>query len=168
MGTFAQRQLAASSLRHCGSPAPITRDAAISCPLFTLDKILGCLWMFLPRALVRRSPGYLPAVVQLDAVLDPGGLALCSSVSHSPRGLRHIGKDRHALKLNLFSGLCVRFRATPFTSLLSFIFLSGLRLQSLNYWAADSPYPGGLGCSSPFPLSKQPLPGCPNSNTRNE
>jgi hypothetical protein len=25
----------------------------------------------------------------------------------------------------------------PFTSLLSLIFLSGLRLQSLNYWAAD-------------------------------
>ena len=42
--------------------------------------------------LVRRSPGYLPAVEQLDAVFDPGGLAPCSSVSHSPRGLRHIGK----------------------------------------------------------------------------
>ena len=49
--------------------------------------------------LVRRSPGYLPAVGQLDAVFDPGGLALCSSVSHSPRGLRHIGKDRHSPKI---------------------------------------------------------------------
>jgi hypothetical protein len=49
--------------------------------------------------LVRRSPGYLLAVVQLDAVFDPGGLALCSSVSHSPLGLRHFGKDRHAPKI---------------------------------------------------------------------
>ena len=43
MGTFAQRGLAASSLCPCGPPVPITRDAAFSCPLFTLDKILGCL-----------------------------------------------------------------------------------------------------------------------------
>ena len=137
MGTFAQRGLVASSLCLCGSPVPITRDAALSYPLFTLGKILGYLQMIPQELLVRRSPGYLPAVGQLDAVFDPGGLAPCSSVSHSPRGLRHIGKDRHAPKLKLFSGLCVRFRATPFTSLLSFIFLSGSRLQSLNYWAAD-------------------------------
>ncbi len=45
MGTFAQRGLAASSLRPCGSPVPITRDAAFSCPLFILDKILGYLRM---------------------------------------------------------------------------------------------------------------------------
>ena len=38
--------------------------------------------------LVRRLPGYLPAVVQLDAVFDPGVSALCSSLSHSPHGLR--------------------------------------------------------------------------------
>ena len=136
MGTFAQRGLAASSLRHCGSPVPITRDAAISCPLFILDKILGYLRM-ISQELVRRSPGYLFAVVQLDAVFDPGGLAPCLSLSHSPRGLRHIGKDRHAPKMKLFSGLCVRFRATPFTSLLSLNLPSGSRLQSLNYWAAD-------------------------------
>ena len=90
--------------------------------------VLGYLQMIPQGLLVRRSPGYLPAVGQLDAVFDPGGLALCSSVSHSPLGLRHIGKDRHAPKIWLFSGLCVRFRATPFTSLLSLIFLSGLRL----------------------------------------
>ena len=137
MGTFAQRGLAASSLCPCGLPVPITRDAAISCPLFILDKILGYLRMTSRELLVRRSPGYLFAVVQLDAVFDPGGLALCSSLSHSPLGLRHIGKDRHTPKMKLFSGLCVRFRATPFTSLLSFIPLSGSRLQSLNYWAAD-------------------------------
>ena len=60
--------------------------------------------MILPRALVRRSPGYLPAVVQLDAILDPGGLALRSSVSHSPRGLRPFEGDRHAPKIRCSRG----------------------------------------------------------------
>ena len=78
--------------------------------------------------MVRRSPGYLPAVVQLDAVLDPGGLALCSSVSHSPRGLRPFEKDRHApkipysrgyvsdsglLSLHLAALVCLPFRLAP-------------------------------------------------------
>ena len=45
--------------------------------------------------LVRRLPGYLPAVVQLDAVFDPGVSALCSSLSHSPHGLRLFREDRH-------------------------------------------------------------------------
>jgi hypothetical protein len=41
VGTFAQRGLAASSLGHCGTPVPITRDAAISRPLSTLLVVLG-------------------------------------------------------------------------------------------------------------------------------
>ena len=49
--------------------------------------------------LVRRSPGYLPAVVQLDAVLDPGGSASHSSLSCPPPGLRLNGEDRHTPKL---------------------------------------------------------------------
>ncbi len=84
--------------------------------------------MILPRALVRRSPGYLPAVVQLDAVFDPGGLALCSSLSHSPGGLRPFEKDRHApnirysrgyvsdsglLSLHLAALACLPFRLAP-------------------------------------------------------
>ena len=43
----------------------------------------------------RRSPGYLPAVVQLDAVLDLGVSASHSSLSLSPHSLRPIGEDRH-------------------------------------------------------------------------
>jgi len=55
----------------------------------------------IPQGLfVRRSPGYLPAVVQLDAVLDPGVSALCSSLSHSPHGLLPFRKDRHVPKLS--------------------------------------------------------------------
>ena len=49
--------------------------------------------------LVRRSPGYLPAVVQLDAVLDPGGAASRSSLSRPPLGLRLNGEDRPAPNL---------------------------------------------------------------------
>ena len=46
--------------------------------------------------LARRSPGYLPAVVQLDAVCDPGVSASCSSLLlHSPHGLRRFRADRH-------------------------------------------------------------------------
>jgi len=48
---------------------------------------------------VRRSPGYLPAVVQLDAVLDPGGSASRSSLSRSPLGLLLNGEDRPAPNL---------------------------------------------------------------------
>jgi len=49
--------------------------------------------------LARRSPGYLPAVVQLDAVLDPGVSASHSSLSRSPHGLRPAGEDRHVPKI---------------------------------------------------------------------
>ena len=41
MGTFAQRSLLASTLGLCGSPVPITRDAAFPEPLFTLAQVLG-------------------------------------------------------------------------------------------------------------------------------
>jgi len=54
--------------------------------------------------LVRRSPGYLPAVVQLDAVFDPGVSALCSSLSHSPPGLRLFREDRHVPTIQLSRG----------------------------------------------------------------
>jgi hypothetical protein len=54
--------------------------------------------------LVRRSPGYLPAVVQLDAVFDPGVSALCSSLSHSPHGLRLFGGDRPIPKITFSRG----------------------------------------------------------------
>jgi hypothetical protein len=54
----------------------------------------------IPQELLdRRSPGYLPAVVQLDAVLDPGASASHSSLTRSPHGLRPIGEDRHIPKI---------------------------------------------------------------------
>ena len=109
--------------------------------------------------LVRRLPGYLPAVGQLDAVFDPGGLALRSSVSHSPRGLRHSGKDRHAPKIGdsrgyvSDSGLhpsprCARLSSFPARA---FSHYTTGRLTNLTQ--------EGLGDCSPFPLSRQPLPG---------
>ena len=54
--------------------------------------------------LARRSPGYLPAVVWLDAVFDPGGAALCSSLSHLPLGLRPVTKDRHTPNIRVSRG----------------------------------------------------------------
>jgi hypothetical protein len=71
----------------------------------------------IPQELLdRRSPGYLPVVVQLDAVLDPGGAgfalvftAFTAWPAPQWRGSAH--SQNH-----WFSGLRVRFRATPFTS----------------------------------------------------
>jgi hypothetical protein len=49
VGTFAQRGLVASSLCRCGLPVPITRDAALPRPLFTLDEVLGVCNAILPQ-----------------------------------------------------------------------------------------------------------------------
>ena len=55
----------------------------------------------IPQELLdRRSPGYLPAVVRLDAVLGPGVSASHSSFARSPHGLRPTGGDRHGPKIN--------------------------------------------------------------------
>ena len=59
VGTFAQRGLVASSLSLCSSPVPITRDAAVPRPLFTLSVVLGYFRCgpFPQELLARRSPG---------------------------------------------------------------------------------------------------------------
>jgi hypothetical protein len=77
VGTFAQRGLAASQLGHCSTPVPITRDAAIPRPLFSIGRGTRVLPLrsFPQELLDRRSPGYLPVVVRLDAVWDPGAAA---------------------------------------------------------------------------------------------
>ncbi len=56
------------------------------------------------KLLDRRSPGYLPVVGQLDAVLDPGVSASHSSFTRSPHGLRPNGEDRHIPKIIGFRG----------------------------------------------------------------
>jgi len=54
----------------------------------------------IPQELLdRRSPGYLPVVVQLDAVLDPGGSVSRSSIPRSPHGLRPMRQDRQSPKI---------------------------------------------------------------------
>ena len=97
-----------------------------------------------PRAWVRRSPGYSPVVVQLDAVWDPGGSALRSSLARSPRGLRPHGKDQHVPNIRWFSGLWVRFRATPFTSLRSLVLLPAFAFSRYATERLTRPYSGGL------------------------
>jgi len=87
--TFARRGLDASSLGRCGSPVPITCDAAISPPSFYIGRGTRVLALRIsPRALARRLPGYLPIVVHLDAVLDPGVVSLHSSLLRTSLGLR--------------------------------------------------------------------------------
>ena len=63
----------------------------------------------------------------------------------------------------LFSGLCVRFRATPFTSLLSLICPWPFsRPDSYTTERLTKPYSGGPGAHRhAFPLNRQPLPGYP-------
>ena len=90
MGTFAQRGLAASLLDHCGTPVPITRDAAIPPPSVYIGRGTRVLPLrSIPQELLaRRLPGYLPVVVWLDAVLDPGVAETDSSLPSAPHGLR--------------------------------------------------------------------------------
>ena len=83
--------------------------------------------------LARRLSGYLPANVAARCYLRyreigfaPVPIALTAWPTTNWKGSSHS-------KNPLFSGLRVRFRATPFTSLHSRIFLSGFRLQSLYY-----------------------------------
>jgi hypothetical protein len=59
----------------------------------------------IPQELLdRRSPGYLPAVAWLDAVLDPGVSALHSSLARSPPGLLLFEGDRHSPKIQFSRG----------------------------------------------------------------
>ena len=59
----------------------------------------------IPQELLdRRSPGYLPAVAWLDAVLDPGVSALHSSLPRSPLGLLLFEGDRHSPNIQYSRG----------------------------------------------------------------
>jgi hypothetical protein len=111
--------------------------------------------------LVRRSPGYLPAVARLDAVLDPGVPASRSSLTRSPHGLRPDGEDRHNPKILgsrgyvSDSGLHPSPRRTRLTM---------PQAHTCGRYATERltrPYSGGLVRLTRFPLNRQPLPGCP-------
>ena len=117
----------------------------------------------IPQELLdRRSPGYLPAVVQLDAVLDPGVSASHSSLTRSPHGLRPTGEDRPVPKhpgsrgYVSDSGLHPSPRRTRVSSLPACAF-SRYSTERLT-----RPYSGGLVRFSAFPLNRQPLPGYPS------
>jgi hypothetical protein len=116
----------------------------------------------IPQELLdRRSPGYLPALARLDAVLDPGVSASRSSLSRPPHGLRLNGEDRHYPKMNgsrgyvSDSGLHPSPRRTRLTL---------PQDHALGRYASERltrPYSGGLVRPSHSPLNRQPLPGCP-------
>ena len=140
MGTFAQRGLAASSLGHCGTPVPITCDAAIPTPSFHIGRgTRGTTGTLLPKSLGTSLAWLLACLRVARCCLGPP--VTRSSIARVPHGLRLHGKDRHHTKMKgsrgyvsdsglhawpapawkgsaphqneRFSGLRVRFRATP-------------------------------------------------------
>ncbi len=88
-------RLLATPLRLTG-PHPSRRGHLLPSSYIGQDTRVLPLRMIPQELLDRRPTGYLPAVVQLDAVFDPGASASCSSLSHSPPGLRLFEKDRPA------------------------------------------------------------------------
>ena len=153
MGTFAQRGLAASSLDHCGTPVPITCDAAIPPPSVYIGRGTRVLPLRLipQEPLTRRSPGYLLVVVRLDTVLDPGDVDDRSSSTRPSRGLRQTREDQPIPKIQRFSELCFRFRATPFISPHSLLFPSLFRFSHFTTGRLTRPYPGRLARSMRVP-----------------
>lgn len=94
---FIARPLQLSGLHHLRRGHPT--------PSFNIDRGTRVLPLrFSPRALDRRSPGYLPAMVPLDAVFDSGVVALHLSLSRSSLGLRPSGRDRPIPKIKQFLG----------------------------------------------------------------
>jgi len=162
VGTFAQRGLAASSLRPCGSLVPITRDAAISCPLFILDKILGYFHC-------SRFPKGSLVVARLVTCLP-----LCSSMLSSTPGCRL--RARLYRTHRMACACSERIGTFPISNLLGAMCqIQGytLHLAALAY-LPFRPMPSVITLLSGrltllrrayvlnhFPLGRQPLPGYP-------
>jgi len=112
--------------------------------------------------LVRRSPGYLPAVVSRLAgtVLDPGGAASRLSLSRPPLGLRLIGQDRPTPDRFGSRGYVSDSGLHPSPRCSH---LSDFPAYAFRHYVTERltrPYSGGL-VHFALPLSRQPLPGCP-------
>ncbi len=161
MGTFAQRELVASSLGRCGAPVPITRDAAVPSPSFDIGR--GT------RVVVRsiaQEPGtslawLLACLCAARCCLGPRGVgfALVSIALTAWPAPAWKGSARS--QIQRFSGLCVRFRATPFTSLLSLFLLRAFAFSRYTTERLTRPYSGRPTRSRGLLLDRQPLPGCP-------
>ena len=118
--------------------------------------------MFPPKSSgIRRSPGYLPAVVWLDAVFDPGVSALCSSLSHSPLGLLPVREDRHAPDIRISRGYVSDSGLHPSPRHTRLIFLPACAFSRFTTERLTNLTQKGLGGCPPFPLDRQPLPGHP-------
>ena len=161
VGTFTQRGLAASSLGHCGSPVPITRDVAIPPPSFHIGRgTRGITREDSPRAW--SSLAWLLAGLRVArCCLGPRGVGNALVDRARPRmacaRMEGIGTHQH----ERFSGLHVRFRATPFTSLLSRVLLSASADSRNATERLTRPYSGGPARYRGLPRDRQPLPGCP-------
>jgi hypothetical protein len=152
VGTFAQRGLTASSLGHCASPVPITRDEAISHPLSTLGKILGyfhCGRFPKSSLIVARLVTACRCAARCRLRPQGVGFALVSNVLTA--WPRPAGEDRHNPKIVGSRGYVSdsglhpsprRTRASPFSAF-------GYRCYSIE--RLTKPYSGGLVPPSGIP-----------------
>jgi len=125
VGTFALRALPLFIANRCGIPVPITRDAAIWTALFTLLPILGYCFAPFPKSPWSSLAWLLACRCDTRCCLWPRGDGWHSSVARLPYRLRPAWWARLTPNIYVFSGLCVRFRAAPFTSCHTLIFPSG-------------------------------------------
>ena len=146
VGTFTPWALPHFIANHCGSPVPITRDAAISTPLFTLVLILGYLPCAFPQEplLVARLVTRLPLCSSILSYRPRGGTQR-SSVTRLACGLRLFPGDRPTPKMRIFSGLRLRFRAfTLYLDALAYLLLKLLLSDNYTSERLTRPYSGEL------------------------
>jgi len=152
VGTFAQRGLAASQLNHCGTPVPITRDAAIPQPLFTLATVLGyCHCGCSPRAPCSSLAWLSVCRCMARCCLRPRGVGGHLSLACLPHGLRSVGRDRHYPKIHTTSRGYVSDSELHSSPRHTCFPAAQLTLSALHYRALDQSLPGRA--SGIFPLS---------------
>jgi len=139
VGTFTQRWLAASSLDHCGTPVPITRDVAVPRPLFTLNEVLGYFHCGrFPKSPWSSLAWLLAYRCSTRCCLRPRGEGFALVFIAPPHGLLSDKKDRLTPTILFFSGLRFRFRASTL-HLVELVTLTfpPFEFQSFHYWAVD-------------------------------
>ena len=138
MRTFARRALPRFKAIRCGVPVPITRDAALWSPLFTLAAILGFCFAPLPKSPCSSLAWLSANRCAARCCLRPRGDSSRSSLSRFLFRLRPQRWDRLSPKMMELSGLWFRFRASTLhlAALVSLPFRPFVFL-SLHFRAAD-------------------------------
>jgi hypothetical protein len=141
--TFARRALPRFKAIRCGVPVPITRDAALWTPLFTLAAILGFCFAPLPKSPCSSLAWLSANRCAARCCLRPRGDSSRSSLSRFLFRLRPQRWDRLSPKMMEFSGLWFRFRASTL-HLAALVSLPFRLLSSCHYTSErlTGPYSG--------------------------